>query len=465
MLKYEPGDVVREPNQKRFIHKWRLETLVNELLTHPKASLKHGVNRKLNHENFNGIANVFNILGKLEDAEYGRSGHPRNIREELARIGHRQFDWQRSVFNEADLTRSLILFNGANASAYFLDRYGLSVADFMTAGFGMWLQLQKSAFFVPPLNVPEVGLTPEVFALASPLMIISEDEARTEAVALRRAAQAPTAYKPSLLRRFPCISFGQGTRIRAPLQDLVFARITSGLYYDVVGGRRRVNTEIGNRFEKYCLELLSESFSESTWMPAVEYQLNGASHTPDILLMEAGQCKLVLECKAKRMTMGARFGEDPYAEAKVGFDEIAYGVFQTWRYFSHSRRGMIPGHSTSDDAFGVVLTLDPWLRMASDRYTMLLGLANTLADADEEIVAEDRRPVAFCSVQDLEALCRKASLTSLVETFRRAASEEYAGYLLSVLHDEFAPNPPINRDYPFGDQIGDHFPWWGEIGQ
>ena len=199
-----------------------------------------------------------------------------------------------------------------------------------------------------------------------------------------------------------------------------------------------MNTEIGNRFEKYCLELLSESFSESTWMPAVEYQLNGASHTPDILLMEAGQCKLVLECKAKRMTMGARFGEDPYAEAKVGFDEIAYGVFQTWRYFSHSRRGMIPGHSTSDDAFGVVLTLDPWLRMASDRYTMLLGLANTLADADEEIVAEDRR---------------------------RAASEEYAGYLLSVLHDEFAPNPPINRDYPFGDQIGDHFPWWGEIGQ
>ena len=37
------------------------------------------------------------------------------------------------------------------------------------------------------------------------------------------------------------------------------------------------------------------------------------------------------------MSFEARFADDPVAEASVGFDELAKGIFQLWRFFSHAR--------------------------------------------------------------------------------------------------------------------------------
>ena len=193
-----------------------------------------------------------------------------------------------------------------------------------------------------PAAVPELGLTNELYARVLNIISLPIEEIRSQASELRNKVRQPVAYKPSVLRRYPCISFDKGARTRAPLVNLIMDRITSGLYYDVIGTGGPVPAEIGRQFERYCSELISKSLSGLSCQPETKYT-NGI-HTPDILIYEGRECRLVAECKAKRMTVAARFGEDPLNQAAAGFDELGKGVFQIWRHFSFVRRGLLPGH-------------------------------------------------------------------------------------------------------------------------
>src|SRR3546814_12301857 len=72
-----------------------------------------------------------------------------------------------------------------------------------------------------------------------------------------RKGHRHTAYRPSILRDFPIIAFGEkGERLRAPIPELIMYRYTSGLYLDVVQGGSAVWTDIGPRFERCVLEYL-----------------------------------------------------------------------------------------------------------------------------------------------------------------------------------------------------------------
>src|SRR3546814_5906992 len=77
-----------------------------------------------------------------------------------------------------------------------------------------------------------------------------------------RKGHRHTAYRPSILRDFPIIAFGEkGERLRAPIPELIMYRYTSGLYLDVVQGGSAVWTDIGTRFERYVLEYLQAMMS------------------------------------------------------------------------------------------------------------------------------------------------------------------------------------------------------------
>lgn len=174
-------------------------------------------------------------------------------------------------------------------------------------------------------------------------------------------------------------------------------------------------------------------------------------------------CRLAIECKANKMRVAALFGEDPMAAAHDGFEYIAKGIEQLWRYFSHVRQGLIPGHGLADDVFGVVLTLDPWLRISKGRYEALMTMAGRLADARGGIAPVDRKAIAFASIDDLGELLVSASLDSFFATLRDVASPANAGYFLWSRHRQYAPNPPQQREYPLGNRAAGFLPWWAKL--
>lgn len=461
VIQHGPNAIVNSPASKHFIHKWMLETLFNELLLTQTHKKKEGGQKKLNHQHFDGIVLVYNALREMENSEYGLKCKPEHVRHEMTRILHRQFDWQKQKFNRIDLARSLELYSGALTQAYFEERRGISISTFILAGYAAYIILASAEGFTCPKSAPELGLTEGHFQTAMNAISLTLDQAKTEAASLRNGDQNLTAYKKSVLRLHPLIKCGAQPIYRAPLIELIWWRVTNGIFYDVVAAKGSVGNEISSRFEGYCTALLEHAFPQVNWQREEQYQFKGSKETPDIRAVSGGVTHLVVECKAHRMDIVARFGEDPLTEAPRGFVEVANGVRQVWRYVSHARQGAIPGAAVNEKTLGVVLTLDPWMRMAADRYEAILARAHELADAEGGIDQQDRRPVAIACIEDIEELCRKASLESFQAVLRQAAGSEYSGYIMSVLHDTlFDGGVGVEREYPFFDRLGDHLPWW-----
>ncbi|WP_246756714.1 hypothetical protein [Bradyrhizobium diazoefficiens] len=199
-------------------------------------------------------------------------------------------------------------------------------------------------------------------------------------------------------------------KIRLPA--LIIQRVTAGLYYDHVGGDSKIWREIGSRFESYCIELISKALPGTQPSGSFKYKFRRAIDSPDIFLRdESGAAKLAIECKAKKRSIIAKFSEKPLDDAREAFSEIIKGVVQIWRFHSHCRRSSeikVIAH----DAAGIVLTLDPWLRI-SNHLDRLMQEAHALAGRiDPDIIDEDRKPILFCSIQDLESTLAIASEAS-----------------------------------------------------
>lgn len=463
-IQYGPAAVVNDPPAPDFVHKWAMETLFNELLVTPKIVSRGGRQRRLNHSHFDGMVPVFNTLRDLEDAEYALRCKPEHVFREMRRAINRQIDWQKPPFSEANLARSLELYGGQRTREYFSESRGLSMSKFVLAGYAAYVHLMFARAFLLPQSVPQLQLTEEEFGQVMNIISLPLERAREEARRIRATDPGRVAYKKSVLRLWPIIRFGEPQRYRAPLMELIWERVTRGLFYDVVSGPHAVRNEISDRFEAYCAELLRDAFPELLWQREEAYTYRGPKRTPDIRAAANGSMKLVLECKAHRMTYGARFGDDPVTEEPRGFDYLANGIFQIWRFMSHVRQSAVPGVVADNGTFGLVLTLDPWMLMSGNIYDTLVEKAHALADAEEGIRAEDRRPVAIASIEDIEALCRVATFESMLRTLSTAASAEFAGYMLGTLHRDLHPDGfGIERENPFIERIDNSLPWWRQI--
>jgi hypothetical protein len=250
----------------------------------------------------------------------------------------------------------------------------------------------------------------------------------------------------------------------APLPDLIIDRVTNGLFYDVIGGGGPVRDEIGRRFETYSLALLSQMLSETRFLPEGTYRTHlGPIATPDILMLDGnGAVQVAIECKASRMSMTARFGEAP--EDDRGYEEIAKGVMQLWRFFAHCREQIAPDRLTGD-VQGMILTMDEWFAGRSTIIPRITERANELADASAHPISrEDRRSIAFCTISELEAVLSTATATSFKETVR-IGSGDRQGWIFSILHQEVEAAKTEPKNYPFEQDLRALLPWYARLAE
>ena len=245
-------------------------------------------------------------------------------------------------------------------------------------------------------------------------------------------------------------------------------RATSGLFYDMVKGGDNVKNEISRRFETYCLEFLQCKLPDHNVRGSYKYlfRKNHQIDSPDVLVDDKGAISLILECKATRMSYEARFSEEPVADARRSYEEIAKGVFQIWRFASHHRRGLLGHERLSDGVSGIVLTLDTWLSMANAMQSDVIELARTMtASRDPEITEADQIPVIFCPIDDFEDTLRTATETSFFAAVKAAREERFQGWQLSGVHGVIAPEVEENNGYPFEGRMAEVLPWWNRFAE
>lgn len=460
-LDFDPMVVTSDRMSKYYIRQWIIETLLNETLAVSKISISKGKNKILRTNHFSTAATLYNTLMKLENADDSLSIPRIGILAEMHRLGQRQFEWQRGFLSLVNFYRSAFLYGGPITRSFFEAKVRFTLDQFMLGCFSMRAVWLEHPVVPASIKMGLVGIDDATAALIVNHVSLPLSEARTLARKLR-SGPGHVAYKPSIFRRYPCVAFGpDASRVYAPLADLVMARSTSGLFYDVVGSPGGVRNEIGDRFEIYCAELLEGMITTFQVKRSFGYRVKqSAVQSPDILVRTGNETHLVIECNARRMSYAARFSEDPLSEASDGYNEMVKGIVQIWTYASHARRKII-AETTAHKCCGVILTLDTWLTMAEVLQSEMLVKAGQVADEkDAEIIDADRIPVAFCSVEDLEQTLSVADDLSFLNAVQALSHDDRRGWHLWNVHKEFVPEPSPQRDLPFGKRIGEVLPWW-----
>lgn len=441
------------------IYPWSLETLLNELLIAPKRPLTWPPLTN----GFEGIRRVFNALSDVENSAYALLPEPAKGIPSLGRVVQRQFEWQRADVSLQQLFRAHFLYGGEFYTENFALKYGLTLSEFTFSCFALFLVAQQNPFFDVPQSLPRLGLEREAMAKVLELISMPRDSARAAAAAERAVPEEDPSYRPSILRRHPCIRFGD--RFSAPLPALVIRRSTSGLFYDLAGADGRIRNEVAAKFETYCAQLLASMLTSMQALSEFSYRFSGRNWaSPDVLLVE-NRCsvRVIVECKATRMPVPARFAAQPQLDDARGYSELARGITQIWRFASHCRREGAGNLRRHDEIAGLLVTLDSWLTMAGGVADEVPAVAHRLADEDVSIEPVDRIQVLFVSIEDLELLLAMSTDQQFFETLAAASKADFRHWILPNVRAKVAPALKKQRTYGLKRSIAEVVPWWRSI--
>lgn len=462
-LSFPPEAAINTLESQFAVRPWELETILNELLSTPKAKLtRKGAQKMLRCDSFSTVRSLVDTLRRWENSFDRQILQKRSVLREMSRLAQRQFEWQRGFSSISSLYRAYFIYSGNLSRAHFEKRHGISLEDFTFTCFALHAIWMKQPFISRNIDLSSIGICPHNVNLVIDVISLNLHEARALA-RKERSEINHVAYKKSIFRTYPCVMFGdEKENIAAPLPDLILLRSTSGIFYDIVGGQGQIRNEIGIKFEQYCNKLLRLIFSPHDVYSNIKYMVQkNLIECPDIIIIRNSRVKLAIECKATRLAYMAAYSPDPIRLAPRGYLELAKGVFQIWRFASNCRRGFIPLASEESSFVGLILTLDPWLIMSGEMQKDVINMARTIASSyGDEVSPEDMVPVAFASVGDLEDTYRTCSDGSFLKAVERLASDEYQGWMLNNVHDTLEMEARQNNEYPFEEEMVSVVPWW-----
>ncbi|SJM29970.1 hypothetical protein [Mesorhizobium delmotii] len=437
---------------------WWLETLVNEYLTtsfnpgRQVLDLKHPGSA-------NGLVGALSALENAEDGVWLKTG---NIFHLIGHLSQRQFPWQRGFAYFLQFYRPLFVFDFPEAEARFEGRVGISISQFALCGFALRAHLGTTPFAAMDIDLQEIGISPHERDVAIRKVSLPLLAARRQATNLRAEAGL-TGYKKSVLRQSPCLILPDGRQLIAPLPDLIALRISSGIYYDIVGDGA-INERMGKRFEDYVALLLDTFLPDIGVRRETEYSIRKGENyrSSDLVLTINGVAPFIVECKAKRASHSAKFAESP-SEAE-GLSDLAHGIFQIWRHVSHHRRRLVGKDMIlSASPIGVLLTLDTWADMSRPTREEIFRLAREIRQSKApDIAEEDMIRIGFLHIEDFEGILSTATPESLIAAAERwLGDSKYDGWSLRTVHAEAPGRKEVDHG-PMFDRLPrpSGMSWW-----
>lgn len=467
LFQYPAPAVTQDITSKYYCPPWMMETLLNELLCIPKAKVRHnGPTRILRCDQFSALAAAINVLHDLENAEDGITIGRISVLREIHRLAQRQFEWQRGFVSYTSLFRSAFLYSEPQTNSFFESKTGLSISDFILSCFALYSLSAERPFIIANNGMEKIGISRSTFAAVMKAISLPIHKAREAAAQLRNNNFGHTAYKPSIFRSWPCVTFGD--RICSPLPPLIMLRATSGMFYDFADAPTQIRNEISAKFESYSHGFIKGCIPDLEISGSYKYRLKKGNDldSPDLLIRDGGALRVIIECKATRMSYAARYAESPLETDPRGYGEIAKGVFQIWRYASHARRGIVSEPNERGARIGIVLTLDNWLSMAGPLEADVLDTARKLAEEkDKDIIEHDRIGIIFCPMEDMEHLLRISTKETFFDTIEKSQTERYKGWKLWNIHQDIYGPGRAAGHHPFHGKLGDLLPWHAMLGK
>jgi hypothetical protein len=218
-------------------------------------------------------------------------------------------------------------------------------------------------------------------------------------------------YSYSSLRSYPLIGFAgvKAGGLVCPLPTLLFRRFTSGLYYDLIDHPDFGNA-LGRSFQRYVGDVLTRAnagvglrmIAEERYGPKAQRK-----DTVDWIAAEAGGAAIFLECKTKRLSLGAKSSLAARAglEADIGvLGDAVVQLYKTIRDYRANQYKSLP-FDAQRRVFPVVVTLENWFgfgplmntlldRRVRERFQAIGLLENLLVEMPYTIIGCDELETA-----------------------------------------------------------------------
>jgi hypothetical protein len=436
---FPPEALTDDPTSKYYIYPWMLESILNRsLAVRKRAKPENGRYRELRLQDFNAIAKLVNLQHQIENFEAGLFVTQENVILSLYRLTHRQFPWQRGFVKSNILLRYFEIYFCPESVQIFERIYGIKFQIFLRFCYLLFSQFLTTPYFNLNTDLRTYGLDEEAKKACCKLISLNLKDAQAQAQHLL-GTSSEAGYHPSLLRKFPCLIIGGPTNshLICPFPDLLFNRMTEGIFYDFSANNDNLSNIYAKRFEDYCIRLMRAKGQNHKVRGELEYgPKKRRFRTPDILVARGNGIVAAIECKARKLGSATLTSQDPL-KSSGGFEELAYGIFQLWRFFYHSRTGRLASENcASDDTCGVLLTLDPWLETSDGFSEALFERARAIeAEKSESFQECDRRKVTFMTAFDLDTILSRGNVEDLLTVIAGSKTPEFMGWMPSTIFD------------------------------
>lgn len=414
------------------IHEWELETLATEVILHAGRGTK-------SMRDWSTLATIVQKLRNLENELYGANDNA-DIFIEMARIMHRQLSWQQFRPSTKLLYRYHRIFSDPAVDIICRKVVGLPVDGLYCQAILAYVELVR----LPALKLGDTTTRDAQLFLkfaARPLA-----ELRTMIDDAHRLDHA-YAYQVGPLRQYPLISVDADSRqyIFCPVPTLLFWRLTSGLYFDLIKGDRDFGNALGTSFERHVGEILAAVVSAPS-LRYIEQAQYGTRQQPratcDWLLVEGDTSAAFIECKAKRIRVSAKTAMGDLTPLQEDIGVLADAVVQLYQRFLEYEAGAFPNlpFAAGRKSYPVVVTLEEWylfgqrvVGMLSETVEARMGAAGL----DLSLLA--RAPYSIMSCDEFEEVAQIIDVVGLENFFDSKLSD------------------PERRSWPYGNFLREQY--------
>lgn len=421
---------------RRHLWPWDIELLVRELLLHSGSSTGPDL------ANWSVLAKAVNHLRRLEDFPFSEDPGHSDVLLHLHRLAHRQFRWQGSPMGISPVVRALKIYGGAELDLITQSRFSMSMLQLVQLSFAICGHFHNRWDFNAETDFGILGISRDV-ARAYIHGISCDISTLRQGLIKQQRYDESWAYTWSPLEEKPLIRVDPGhpNRVICPIPRYVLSRGTTGVFYDISNGADFGN-KYGTAFQNYVGEVLRlacprPAFAVESIDPFAAKK-GKLKHGPDWVLSDSS-AHLVIECKTKRMSLGAKQLSDMNAlEKDIGV--LAEAVVQTYKNIRGAIQGEIAWSPEGLRIFPMVVTLEDWY-LFSPKITNMLDdrIVQGLIDQSIDTAMLEAMPFTIVSANELEMAAQVIAQTGIEAVLERATTTSRRFWALHGVISEVFP--------------------------
>lgn len=410
---------------KDVVHPWELDILTREIVLHAD-----GDNSK-DLYNTSHLAAAINNIRSISDAQ-NRTDLQRTIFQELQRGYQQQALWHTNT--HLMLARHLKIYNTPDLAAILTKGTTLSIKQFYTLGISISGHFLGQHVYNMNQDYTAFGISNEQRDAFLEKVVLSFDDLKTRTISTQEYNEN-WSYTINPLVSTPLIIIDQSIPniVICPIPFYLMYRFSEGLFFDIAK-IKGYEQAYGDAFEGYLHDVSNILNTGSASVIKVEkpkpYNVGkNQKHGVDLLVYDSTGAVLI-ECKAKRLSLNARYQLDDEALYSE-IDVLARYVVQNYKNLEDITNEHTGWKPDGRSLFPVVVTLVNWNLFGPKAYERLEE--SVLSQLEKSKISGDvvdLYPYTVMSVEEYETAFQVIALVGVKEFFTRRSNENQKGWLV-----------------------------------